>query len=332
MNEPILECVPNFSEGKDSGILKEIKEGIESVKGVQLIHIDKGIGANRTVFTFLGLPELVIEAAFRAIQIAGERIDMRIQSGAHPRIGATDVCPLIPLQNLSMGEADYWAKKLAERVGRELNLAVYLYEESQVNPDRKQLSQIRSGEYEGLKSKLNQKEWKPDFGPDIFDSKRGATVIGARNILIAYNINLDTSDVNLAKRIAGEIRESSHLTQSLRYVKAIGWFIPEYGLTQVSTNLTRIQVTPVHEVFERVKSRAKAYGVKIRGSELIGLIPLGCLLEAGHFYEIQELQTKTSSDFDLIQLAAEKLGLNSLSPFIPQERVIEYRMKGIQKP
>src|SRR6478752_3952598 len=302
----IIECVPNFSEGRDMNIIKQITDEIEAVEGIRLLNVDPGKATNRTVVTFVGRPDAVIEAAFLAIRKAGELIDMRQHKGEHPRMGATDVCPLIPVSGISMQETVRWAHILAERVGRELALPVYLYEEAQNNRLRNNLSVIRAGEYEGFFEKIKKPEWKPDFGPAIFDEKRGATVIGARDFLVAYNVNLNTTSVRRANSVAFDVREAGRIKRdgdpvygeivkdekgqpvmvpgSLKSVKAIGWYIKEYGIAQISMNLTNIAVTPLHVAFDEACRKAEARGLRVTGSELVGLIPLQSLTDAGKYF------------------------------------------------
>ena len=331
----LIECVPNFSEGSDLSIIKQITNEIESVEGVRLLDVDPGKATNRTVVTFVGEPISVIEAAFRAIKKAAELIDMRKHTGEHPRMGATDVCPLIPVANISMEETAEWAKKLGERVGNELEIPVYLYEDAQKNPERKNLSIIRAGEYEGFSKKILLSEWAPDFGKAIFNAKSGATVIGARDFLVAYNINLNTTSTRRANAIAFDVRESGRKIQNekgeeivqpgtLKSVKAIGWFIEEYGVAQISMNLTNVNITPIHIAFDEVCKKANERGVRVTGSELVGLIPLKSLLDAGrHFLEKQQRSVGVSEK-ELIHLAVKSLGLDELSEFIPEKKIIEY--------
>jgi glutamate formiminotransferase/formiminotetrahydrofolate cyclodeaminase len=334
----LLECVPNFSEGRDPRIIQQITDRIAAVEGVRLLNVDPGKATNRTVVTFVGAPEAVVEAAFQAIKVAGELIDMRHHSGEHPRMGATDVCPLVPISGVTMAEAAEYARQLGERVGRELNLPVYLYEAAQPDPARKNLAVIRAGEYEGLSRKIVRPEWRPDFGPAAFDAPRGATVIGARDFLVAYNVNLNTTSTRRAYAIAFDVREAgrsvkqpdgSEVTQpgTLKAVKAIGWYIPEYGVAQVSMNLTDIAVTPVHVAFDEVCRAAAERGVRVTGSELVGLVPLQCLLDAGrHFLEKQQRSVGVS-EAELVKIAVRSLGLDELTPFVPEERVIEYLLR-----
>ncbi len=346
---PIIECVPNFSEGRNLLIIQAITNEIESVEAVRLLNVDPGKATNRTVVTFVGPPEAVVEAAFLAIRKAGELIDMRQHSGEHPRMGATDVCPLIPVSGISMEETVRWAGILAERVGKELALPVYLYEAAQSDKARNNLSVIRAGEYEGFFEKIKKPEWKPDFGPSIFDEKRGATVIGARDFLVAYNVNLNTTSVRRANSVAFDVREAGRIKRvgdpvngeivkdekgqpvmvpgSLKSVKAIGWFIKEYGIAQISMNLTNISVTPLHVAFDEVCRKAEARGIRVTGSELVGLIPLQSLLDAGKYFLKKQNRSAGVSEKELIRIAIITMGLNELSPFKPEERVIEYLLK-----
>ncbi len=338
MNEALIECVPNFSEGRDPAKIREITDQIESVEGVRLLDVDPGKATNRTVVTFVGNPEAVIEAAFRAIKKAGEVIDMRHHTGEHPRMGATDVCPLIPVSGISMEQTAAYAKKLGERVGNELGIPVYLYENAQSNPARKNLSVIRGGEYEGFFKKIKQPEWKPDFGPDEFPATTGATVIGAREFLVAYNVNLNTTSVRRANAVAFDIREAGRKVKDengnevvkpgkLKAVKAIGWFIEEYGIAQVSINLTNISITPVHMAFDECVKSADSRGLRVTGSELVGLIPLQALLDAGKYFLNKQKRSVGVSEEELIRLAVKSLGLDELSPFDPYKKIIEYLLR-----
>ena len=333
----IIECVPNFSEGNDLNIIKQITDEIEAVAGARLLNVDPGKATNRTVVTFVGNPEAVIEAAFRAIKKAGELIDMSSHKGEHPRMGATDVCPMIPVSNISMEETAAWAKKLAKRVGEELLLPVYLYESAQPNTDRSNLSVIRAGEYEGFFKKIKLPEWKPDFGPAEFDAKRGATVIGARDFLVAYNVNLNTTSVRRANAIAFDIREAGRKIKnergeevvqpgSLKCVKAIGWYIGEYGIAQISINLTNINITPIHIAFDEACQKAEARGMRVTGSELVGLIPLKAMLNAGKYFLKKQKRSVGVSEKELIRIAVISMGLDELAPFKPEEKIIEYML------
>ena len=349
---PIIECVPNFSEGRDPLIIQLITNEIETVEGVRLLNVDLGKATNRTVVTFVGSPAAVIEAAFLAIRKAGELIDMRRHSGEHPRMGATDVCPLIPISGITMAETAQWARKLAERVGNELAIPVYLYEAAQKDKKRNNLSVIRAGEYEGFQEKIKNPEWKPDFGPAFFDEKRGATVIGARDFLVAYNVNLNTTSVRRANSVAFDVREAGRkkragdpvygeiikddlgqpvmIPGSLKSVKAIGWFIKEYGVAQISMNLTNINITPLHIAFDEVCRKAEARGLRVTGSELVGLIPLQSLIEAGKYFLKKQQRSAGVSEKELIRMAILTMGLNELTAFKPEERIIEYLLKDPQ--
>ncbi|MDQ3048285.1 MAG: glutamate formimidoyltransferase [Bacteroidota bacterium] len=345
----LIECVPNFSEGNDMNIIKQITNEIESVEGVKLLNVDPGKATNRTVVTFVGEPNAVIQAAFLAIKKASELIDMSKHKGEHPRMGATDVCPLIPIAGISMEETAEFAKSLGERVGKELNIPVYLYEAAQTNKQRNNLSVIRAGEYEGFFKKIKLPEWKPDFGPAEHSVKSGSTVIGARDFLVAYNINLNTTSTRRANSIAFDVREAGRVKRegnpvtgkivtddkgnpvnipgSLKSVKAIGWFIEEYGIAQISMNLTNINITPVHIAFDEVCKKANERGIRVTGSELVGLIPLKALLDAGKYFLIKQNRSTGVSEKELIKIAVKSLGLDELSPFKPEERIIEYLLK-----
>ncbi|MCB9055624.1 MAG: glutamate formimidoyltransferase [Chitinophagales bacterium] len=334
--QQIIECVPNFSEGRDMNIIKQITDEIEAVEGVRLLNVDPGKATNRTVVTFVGNPVSVVEAAFRAIKKAGEVIDMSKHKGEHPRMGATDVCPLIPVANISMEETAKYAQQLAQKVGEELWVPVYLYESAQPNKERSNLSVIRAGEYEGFFKKIKQPEWKPDFGPVEFDAKRGATVIGARDFLVAYNVNLNTTSTRRANAIAFDVREAGRNVMengakvnkpgSLKFAKAIGWYIEEYGIAQISINLTNINVTPVHIAFDEVCKKADARGVRVTGSELVGLIPLQAMLDAGTYFLKKQKRSTGVSEKELIKIAVKSLGLDELGPFKPEEKIIEYML------
>jgi glutamate formiminotransferase/formiminotetrahydrofolate cyclodeaminase len=351
--EQLIECVPNFSEGRNLTIIKQITDQVESVEGVKLLNVDPGKATNRTVVTFVGTPDAVVEAAFRAIKMAGDLIDMSSHKGEHPRMGATDVCPFIPIANISMEETAKYAQKLAKRVGEELKIATYLYEEAQSNPARKNLSVIRAGEYEGFFKKIKQPEWKPDFGPDEFDTKRGATVIGARDFLIAYNVNLNTTSVRRANSVAFDVREAGRVKRegnpitgtiikdangnplsipgTLKSVKAIGWYIEEYGIAQISMNLTNIRITSMHEAFDEVCKKATERGLRVTGSELVGLVPLNAMLEAGKYFLRKQKRSTGVSEKELIKIAIKSLGLDELGPFKPEERIIEYLLRDVAK-
>jgi glutamate formiminotransferase/formiminotetrahydrofolate cyclodeaminase len=345
----LIECVPNFSEGNDMNIIKQITNEIESVEGVLLLNVDPGKATNRTVVTFVGEPHLVIQAAFLAIKKAGELIDMSKHKGEHPRMGATDVCPLIPIANISMEETAKYAQQLGERVGKEINLPIYLYEAAQPNKNRSNLSVIRGGEYEGFFKKIKLPEWKPDFGPQEFDAKRGATVIGARDFLVAFNVNLNTTSTRRANSIAFDVREAGRVMRegnpitgkiitdengnpkskpgTLKCVKAIGWYIEEYGVAQISMNLTNINVTPVHIAFDEVCKSATSRGIRVTGSELVGLIPLKAMLDAGKYFLEKQERSIGVSEKELIKIAIKSMGLDELGPFKPEDRIIEYMLK-----
>ena len=337
MIKNILECIPNFSEGRDEKVIRAIADSITSVEAVKLLEIDANYDAHRTVMTFVGLSEAVCEAAFRAIATAAELIDMRQHSGAHPRIGATDVCPLVPLHRISMEETVQLAHSLARRVGSELQIPVYCYEYAALSEERRSLPFLRQGEYEGLARRMVY--FKPDFGPKTFQPKCGATVIGARKILIAWNCNLATKDVAIAKAIAAEVRtsgrklpgnsypEKQFIPGKLPAVRAIGWLMPEYGCAQVSTNLIDIDVTPIHIAYEEISKTAIKYGTKVIGSELVGLIPLRAMIEAGRFFFIKEKQPVPNDESAIIDKAVKSMGLEHLHPFEPYKKIIEYAMR-----
>lgn len=330
-------------------IIKQITDQIEAVEGVKLLNVDPGKATNRTVVTFVGAPEVVIEAAFQAIKKASELIDMSKHKGEHPRMGATDVCPLIPISGITMEETAEYAKKLGERVGRELNIPVYLYEAAQSNIARKNLSVIRAGEYEGFFKKIKTEGWKPDFGPAENNLKSGASVIGARDFLVAYNVNLNTTSTRRANSIAFDVREAGRVQRegdsltgkiindkdgnpinipgSLKSVKAIGWYIEEYGIAQISMNLTNINITPVHIAFDEVCRKAQARGIRVTGSELIGLIPLHAMLDAGKYFLTKQQRSSGISEKELIHIAVKSMGLDELGPFDPEKRIIEYLLK-----
>lgn len=348
----LIECVPNFSEGRNAATIEQIAEVIRQSEGVKLLNVDPGKATNRTVYTFVGEPCYVIDAAFRAIKKAAELIDMRHHSGEHPRFGATDVCPLVPIANITMEETTEWARKLAKRVGEELEIPVFCYEFAAYSEQRRSLANCRSGEYEGLQNKLELPEWKPDFGPAVWNEKvagTGATAIGARNFLIAYNINLNTTSVRRANSVAFDVREAGRVMRegdpitgkilkdengeplrtpgTLQKVRAIGWFIEEYGIAQISMNLTDITVTPVHVAFDEVCRKSSERGIRVTGSELVGLIPLEAMLEAGRYFLRKQQRSTGVSDAELIKIAIKSLGLDELAPFDPQNRIIEYMLE-----
>ena len=345
-SKQLIECVPNFSEGADKSILQAIAQEISSVEGVKLLDMDPGKATNRTVFTFVGPPNQVIESAFLAIKKAGELIDMSMHKGEHPRMGATDVCPLIPIANISMEETVQYAEQLGARVGSELGIPVYLYEAAAKKADRKNLAVIRSGEYEGLAKKMQDPNWKPDYGPETFNARSGATVIGARDFLVAYNVNLNTTSVRRANAIAFDIRENGRVKRDghpitgkivrdaegnalrvpglLKSVKAIGWYIDEYGVAQISMNLTDINVTTLHEAFEATVSCAQKRGIRVTGSELVGLVPKKVLVNAGKYFLKKQNRSVGISEQEIIKIAVKSLGLDELRPFDPHKKVIEY--------
>jgi glutamate formiminotransferase/formiminotetrahydrofolate cyclodeaminase len=345
----LIECVPNFSEGVDLGVIKQITDQIELVDGVMLLDVDPGKATNRTVVTFVGHPDAVIEAAFMAIKKAAELIDMSKHKGEHPRMGATDVCPLIPVSGVTMEETVLYAQKLGKRVGEELEIPVYLYESAQPNESRNNLSVIRAGEYEGFFDKIKLPEWKPDFGPAQYNAKCGATVIGARDFLIAYNVNLNTKSVRLANSVAFDVREAGRVKRegdavtgkvvkdadgndlripgTLKAVKAIGWFIEEYNVAQISMNLTNYKITSVHQAFDEVCRSAQTRGLRVTGSELVGLIPLSAMLDAGKHYLQKQNRSIGVSERELIHIAVKSLGLDELAPFDPEKKIIEYKLR-----
>ncbi len=332
----LIECVPNFSEGNDLNIIKEITDEIEKVEGIRLLNVDPGKATNRTVVTMVGAPAKVIEAAFNAIKKAGELIDMSKHKGEHPRMGATDVCPLIPIANISMLETAAYAQQLAKRVGEELSIPVYLYEAAQTDTTRNNLSVIRAGEYEGFFKKIKEPQWKPDFGPAEFDVKRGGTVIGARDFLVAYNINLNTTSTRRANAIAFDVREAGRNLEvegkkinqpgTLKSVKAIGWYIEEYGVAQISMNLTNINICSVHMAFDEVCNKAATRGIRVTGSELVGLIPLKAMTDAGKYFLQKQQRSTGVSENELIKIAIKSMGLDEIGPFKPKERIIEYML------
>ncbi len=338
MEKKIIECVPNFSEGRDMSVIKQITDVIESVKGVKLLDVDPGKATNRTVVTFVGDPEAVSEAAFKAVKKASELIDMTKHHGEHPRMGATDVCPFVPVSDITMEETVDYARKVAERIGKELGIPVYCYENAALSKERKNLAKCREGEYEGLKKKLADPAWKPDFGPSKFNARSGATAVGARDFLVAYNINLNTTSTRRANAIAFDVREKGRIVEdekgnkknvpgTLKSVKAIGWYIEEYEVAQISMNLTNISVTPVHIAFDEVCRKADARGVRVTGSELVGLIPLKAMLDAGRYFLEKQKRSVGVSDDELIKIAIRSMGLNDIHPFYPEEKIIEFVMK-----
>jgi len=351
MSKQLIECVPNISEGRDEAKIKAIYEVVETVEGVKLLDVDPGKATNRTVITFVGEPQNVIDAAFLLIKKAAELIDMSKQTGAHPRFGATDVCPLVPIAGITMDETVEYAHKLAKRVGEELAIPVYCYENAAQEEKRKNLANCRSGEYEGLKEKLSNPDWKPDFGPaEYSDSVKGSgvTAISARDFLIAYNINLNSTSTRRANAIAFDIREAGRIKTEggkpngkkvldengnpvkipgkLKAVKGIGWFIEEYGVAQISYNLTNINITSMHVAFDETDKAATARGLRVTGSELIGLIPLQAMLDCADYYLIKQERSLGCSESEKIKIAVKSLGLDELKPFNPNEKIIEYML------
>jgi glutamate formiminotransferase / formiminotetrahydrofolate cyclodeaminase len=349
MKKQLIECVPNFSEGRNMQVIKQITDQIEKVKEVKLLNVDPGKTTNRTVVTFVGDPEAVIEAAFRAIKKASEIIDMRYHHGEHPRMGSTDVCPLVPVSNIGMDEVVEFAHRLGYRVGEELGIPGYYYEYAAKIPERKNLAYCRTGEYEGLKKRLANPVWMPDFGPARFNAITGATAVGARDFLVAYNINLNTTSTRRANAIAFDIREKGRIKRegdpltgtivrdengepvyepgSLKNVKGIGWYIEEYGIAQLSFNLTNINETPIHTTFDEAVRKAELRGVRVTGSELVGLVPLNAMLEAGRYFLTRQQRSLGIPEEEIIRIAVKSLGLDELSPFNPRERIIEYMLE-----
>jgi glutamate formiminotransferase/formiminotetrahydrofolate cyclodeaminase len=348
----LIECVPNFSEGQDMTIIRQITDEIERVEGVRLLDVDPGKATNRTVVTLVGEPDAVVEAAFLAVKKASEIIDMRNHKGEHPRFGATDVCPLVPIRNITMEEVAVYARKLGEKIGNELGIPVYCYENAALSDDRRNLANCRSGEYEGLPEKLKDPVWKPDYGPSEFNEKvamTGATAVGARDFLVAYNVNLNTTSTRRANAIAFDIREKGrplregnpitgkikkdenghdiYLPGSLKACKAIGWYIEEYGIAQISINLTNISITPVHIAFEEALKKAQERGIRVTGSELVGLIPLKAMIEAGKYFLRKQNRSVGVSEKELVKIAVKSLGLDDLKPFNPKEKIIEYLLE-----
>jgi glutamate formiminotransferase len=353
--QKLIECVPNFSEGRDQNVIRQVTDAIQSVDGVSLLDVDPGASTNRTVVTFVGQPDAAMEAAFRAIKKAAELIDMRKQKGAHPRMGATDVCPFIPVGNVSWEEAIECARILGKRVAEELNIPVYLYEKAAKDESRWNLSVIRAGEYEGFFEKIKQPEWKPDFGQAVFNERAGATVIGVRDFLVAYNVNLNTKSVRRANSVAFDVREQGRpktedgtpwgkpvldangepvrVPGMLKHVKAIGWFVKEYGIAQVSMNLTNIEETPLHVAFDACVESASRRGLRVTGSEIVGMVPKKCLIDAGRYFLRKQQWSQGASEEELIDVAIRSMGLSELRPFDPKEKVIELKIESAeQKP
>lgn len=342
----LVECVPNFSEGRDSRVIEQILDAIRAVEGVRLIDVDPGKATNRTVVTMVGTPNEVCEAAFQAVKKASTLIDMSKHHGAHPRFGATDVCPLVPVANITMDEVVELAHKLGERIGNELGIPVYCYEQAAFTPERRNLATCRAGEYEGLAEKLKDPHWKPDFGPAAFNARTGATAVGARNFLVAYNVNLNSTSTRRANAIAFDIREKGRPQREgnpvtgkkkvgpdgkvlwtpgkLKACKAIGWYIEEFGIAQVSINLTDISITPMHIAFEEACKSADARGLRVTGSELVGVVPLQAMLDAGKYFLEKQHRSTGIADSEIIKIAVKSLGLDELYPFDPKKKIIEY--------
>lgn len=350
----IIECVPNFSEGRDMNIINQITAEIKNTDGVKLLDVDPGATTNRTVVTFAGEPDAVIEAAFKAVKKATELIDMSNHKGAHPRFGATDVCPLVPVANITMQEVIEYANKLGKRIGEELGIPVYLYEFAAKSEDRRNLANVRAGEYEGLEKKLKDPLWHPDFGPAKFLPKTGAIAVGARNFLVAINYNLNTTSVRRANAIAFDVREKGrpmrkgnpitgeivkdengntiYIPGTLKATKAIGWFIEEYGIAQVSMNITDISVTPVHIAFDEVSEKARLRGIRVTGAEIVGLIPKSVLIDAGKYFLKKQQRSTGVSEDELIKIAIKSMGLDDLKPFDAQNKVIEFLLAKDEPP
>lgn len=348
MMQKVIECVPNFSEGRDLDVIRQITAAIESVDGIAVLNVDPGASTNRTVVTFAGSPEAAVEAAFRGIQKAAALVDMRKQKGAHPRMGSTDVCPFIPVSNVSWDEAIACAKQLGKRVGEELKIPVYLYEKAARDGARSNLAIIRAGEYEGFFEKIKLPAWKPDFGPPIFNEQAGSTAIGAREFLVAYNVNLNTTAVRRATAVAFDVRENGRVKTEdgkpsgkpmldvkgepirvpgmLKHVKAIGWFVEEYGIAQVSMNLTNLEATPLHAAFDACVESASKRGLRVTGSEVVGMLPKKCLVDAGKYFLRKQKWSEGASEEALIELAIRSMGLSELKPFDPMEKIIEFKM------
>jgi glutamate formiminotransferase/formiminotetrahydrofolate cyclodeaminase len=345
----LIECVPNFSEGRDMAIIKQITDEIEKIEGVKLLDVDPGATTNRTVVTFVGTPDEVIEAAFKAVKKAQELIDMRNHKGDHPRFGATDVCPLVPVAGITMEEVIVYAHKLAKRIGEELGIPVYCYESAATNQKRRNLANCRQGEYEAVKDRIGSDEWKPDFGPTQFNesiARSGATAVGARDFLIAVNYNLNTTSTRRANAIAFDVREKGRpkregnqitgkvvldekgnqvmIAGTLKGTKAIGWFIEEYGIAQVSMNITNISDTPLHIAFDEVSAKAAARGVRVTGLEIVGLLPKRAIIDAGKHYLLKQQRSIGISEEEIIKIAIKSMGLDDLKPFNPSEKIIEY--------
>lgn len=352
----LIECVPNFSEGRDLGVIKQITDEIERVPGVRLLDVDPGATTNRTVVTFVGEPDDVVEAAFKAVRKAQELIDMRRHKGDHPRFGATDVCPLVPVSGISMEETAEYARKLGKRIGEELNIPVYLYENAASEEKRRNLANCREGEYECLKDRIASEDWKPDFGPTEFTesvARSGATAVGARDFLLAVNFNLNTTSTRRANAVAFDVREKGRpkregnpitgkvvtddngepvtIPGTLKGTKAIGWLIEEYGVAQVSMNITNLNDTPLHVAFDEVDEKARARGLRVTGLEIVGLVPKKAIIDAGKHYLRKQSRSLGISEAEIIKIAVKSMGLDDLKPFVPEEKIIEYMLAAEEK-
>ncbi len=342
----LVACIPNFSEGRDMAIIDAITSRIASIEGVKLLDVDPGEATNRTVVTFVGPPDAVVDASVAAAEVARDLIDMSSHTGEHPRFGAMDVCPLVPISDMTMDETVEYARTLAQRLGDEVGLTVYCYEKAAFRPERENLADVREGEYEGLPMRLSDPAWEPDFGPGEFNPRSGATAVGARAFLIAYNVNLNTTSTRRANAVAFDVRERGRVKRvgdpltgepelddngdkvwipgTLKGVKAIGWYIEEYGIAQVSMNITDIEATPVHVAFDETCRSAESRGMRVTGSELVGLIPLKAILDAGRYFLRKQQRSTGVADSELIKIAVASLGLDDLTPFDPKEKIIEY--------
>lgn len=352
----LIECVPNFSEGRDLGIIKQITDAIKACDGVKLLDVDPGFTTNRTVVTFVGEPDDVVEAAFQAVKKAQELIDMRMHKGDHPRFGATDVCPLVPISGISMEETAEYARRLGKRLGEELGIPIYLYENAASEEKRRNLANCRAGEYEGLKDKIASDDWKPDFGPSEFNdsvARSGAIAVGARDFLIAVNFNLNTTSTRRANAVAFDVREKGRpkregnpitgkpvldengeqvmIPGTLKGTKAIGWFIGEYGIAQVSMNITNLSETPLHVAFDEVSDKAYKRGLRVTGLEIVGLVPKKAIIDAGKYYLAKQGRSIGITEAELIKIAIKSMGLDDLKPFVPEEKIIEYVLAADEK-
>lgn len=352
----LIECVPNFSEGRDLAVIKQITDTIEACEGVKLLDVDPGATTNRTVVTFVGEPDDVVEAAFQAVKKAQELIDMRHHKGDHPRFGATDVCPLVPISGISMEETAEYAQKLGQRLGDELGIPIYLYENAASEEKRRNLANCREGEYEGLKDRISSSDWKPDYGPSEFNdsvSRSGATAVGARDFLIAVNFNLNTTSTRRANAVAFDVREKGRpkregnsitgkpvldengepvmIPGTLKGTKAIGWFIGEYGIAQVSMNITNLSETPLHVAFDEVSEKAQRRGLRVTGLEIVGLVPKKAIIDAGKYYLGKQGRSVGVTDAEIIKIAIKSMGLDDLKPFVPEEKIIEYVLAANEK-